>query len=217
MRPRLSLLLLFFTVTLHAAVTGIVVTDDGAPLAGARVRAFAREPFSVTAARLLSATPDFVPLATSESAADGRFSVDTKGNAAVDLIVDVAGREAASVYAADNEDAGAIALRPSSRARRVRVVVDGKPVANALVYFGHAFVARTDAQGTYDASATTGERAFIIHPDFGVSAANERDGQVQLQRGPALRGRVVGKDGTTPVANATIIAAGWPLARSGDD
>jgi large repetitive protein len=217
MRLRLSLLLLFFTATLHAAVTGIVVTDDGAPLAGARVRAFAREPFSAVAARLLSAAPDPVPLATAESAADGRFSIDAKGNAAVDLVVDIAGREPAAVYAADNEDAGVIALRPSSRARRVRVVADGKPVPNALVYFGHALAARTDAQGLYDASASIGESSFVIHPDFGVGPAMERDRQVQLHRGAALRGRVVARDGTTPVAGATILGAGWPLARSGDD
>src|SRR5207248_928773 len=78
-RLPILLLLLSAATAAHAAVTGTVAGSDGAPLAGARVRAFAREPFSATAARLLSATPDPTPLATAQSDAEGRYSVDTKG------------------------------------------------------------------------------------------------------------------------------------------
>src|SRR5207244_11917859 len=42
-------------------------------------------------------------------------------------------------------------------------------------------------------------------------------GEGQVRRGAAVHGRVVARDGKTPVAGATIIAGGWPLARSGDD
>jgi protocatechuate 3,4-dioxygenase beta subunit len=216
MRRLFLLLLLLSAATASAAVTGTVVGDDGAPLAGARVRAFAREPFSATAARLLSSSPDPVPIATSESAADGRFSIDAKGNATIDVVVDAAGREPAALYAADGDDAGAISLSPASKARRVRVVADGKPVANALLYLGHSLLVRSDAQGNV-VRTSTGEAGFIVHPDYGVGIIVERNGEVQLRRGTALRGRVVGRDGTTPVAGAIIVAGGWPMARSGDD
>src|SRR4051794_39035103 len=105
---RLTFALLFAAVTANAAVTGTVVTDDGAPLAGARVRAFAREPFSATAARLLSSAPDPAAIATTASAADGRFTLDAKGNAAIDVVVDAAGREPSAFSIADGDDAGAI-------------------------------------------------------------------------------------------------------------
>ena len=216
MRRLFLLALILSAATASAAVTGTVVAADGAPLAGARVRAFAREPFSATAARLLSSSPDPVPIATTESAADGRFSIDAKGNATIDVVVDAAGREPAALYAADGDDAGAISLSTASKARRVRIVADGKPVANALLYLGHSLLVRSDAQGNAF-RANAGEAAFIVHPDYGVGFLAERNGEVQLRRGTALRGRVVARDGTTPVAGATLVAGGWPMARSGDD
>jgi hypothetical protein len=209
-------LLLLFAVSASAAVTGTVIGDDGAPLAGARVRAFAREPFGVTAARLLSNAPDAVAIATSESGADGKFSIDVKGNATVDVVADAAGREPAVFFAADGDDAGAIFLRTAGKGRRIRVTADGKPLPNALVYLGHGLLLRTDAQGTYPA-VSGGESAFIVHPDYPPSAAVERNGEVQLRRGAAVRGRVVARDGTTPVAGAVVLAGGWPLARSAAD
>ncbi|HYU24030.1 MAG TPA: carboxypeptidase-like regulatory domain-containing protein, partial [Thermoanaerobaculia bacterium] len=216
MRRLFLLPLLLSAATASAAVTGTVVADDGAPLAGARVRAFAREPFSATAARLLSSSPDPVPIATAESAADGRFFIDAKGNATIDIVVDAAGREPAALYAADGDDAGAVSLSTANKARRVRVVADGKPVANALLYLGHSLLVRSDTQGNA-VRTSTGEPGFIVHPDYGVGIIAERNGEVQLRRGTALRGRVVARDGTTPVAGAAIVAGGWPMARSGDD
>src|ERR1051326_735654 len=214
---RLTLALLFAAATAHASVTGTVITDDGAPLAGARVRAFAREPFSATAARLLSSAPDPVAISTSESAADGRFTLDAKGNAAIDLVVDAAGREPAAFLIADGDDAGAIPLPALDKStRRVRLTLDGKPLPNALVYLGHSLLVRTDAQGTF-LHTSTAEPAYVIHPDASLSALVERNGEVQVRRGVAVRGRVVARDGTTPVAGATIVAGGWPMAKSGDD
>ena len=43
MGKTLVLLTLFAASSLHAAITGYVVNEDGAPLAGARVRAYQRE------------------------------------------------------------------------------------------------------------------------------------------------------------------------------
>src|ERR1043165_6952513 len=125
MRSRLSLLLLLVSAAANAAVTGTIVGSDGTPLAGARVRAFAREPFSAIAARLLSATPDPTPLATAQSGTDGRFSIDTKGNAAVDVVVDAADRDPVALYAADGDDAGAVVLRAAEKTRRVKVAGAG--------------------------------------------------------------------------------------------
>jgi protocatechuate 3,4-dioxygenase beta subunit len=216
MRRFVLLPLLLSAATASAAVTGTVVADDGAPLAGARVRAFAREAFSATAARLLSSSPDAVPIAATESAADGRFSIDAKGNATIDIVVDAAGREPAAFYAADGDDAGVIPLTAAGKAHRARLLTDGKPLANALVYLGHSLLVRSDAQGVF-VRTITGDPGFVIHPDYGVGLANERSGEVQVRRGAAVRGRVVARDGKTPIAGATIIAGGWPLARSGDD
>lgn len=214
---RFPFLLLFFSaISLNAAVTGTVVTADGAPVAGARVRAYAREPFSVTAARLLSATPDPTPLAAAETNAEGRFSVDAKGNATVDVVVDAAGKVPAALFAADGDDAGAVILRDADKARRVKVTAAGKPLPNALLYLGHSLLVRTGADGMYDA-AGTGEAPYVIHPDYGPYVAMERDGVVEVRRGNAMKGRVVARDGKTPVANATIYAGGWPLAQSGAD
>lgn len=217
MRRLLPLILVTaVTATLHAAVTGTVVTSDGAPLAGARVRAFAREPFSATAARLLSANPDATPLASAQSDAEGRFTIDAKGNAALDVVVDAAGKVPAALYAADGDDAGAIVLRDADKARRVKVLADGKPLPNALIYLGHALTVRTGADGTFEGNYTA-EPAYVVHPDYGAGALAERNGEVELRRGPAVKGRVVGRDGKTPVAGATIVAGGWPLAQSGAD
>jgi len=216
MRRFSLLLLVLVSAAANAAVTGTVVGTDGAPIAGARVRVFAREPFSAIAARLLSATPDPAPLATAQSAADGRFSIDVKGNAAVDLVVDAADRDPAALYAADGDDAGAVVLRPADKARRVKVTAGGKPLPSALVYLGHSLLVRTDAEGTF-AGAFTGETPFVIHPDHGAGVIAERNGEVEFPRGTAVRGRVVARDGKTPVAGATISAGGWPLARSGGD
>src|ERR1051326_6842155 len=189
---RLTLALLFAAATAHASVTGTVITDDGAPLAGARVRAFAREPFSATAARLLSSAPDPVAISTSESAADGRFTLDAKGHAAIDLVV--------------ADDARATPLHALDKStRRVRLTLDGKPLPNALVYLGHSLLVRTDAQGTF-LHTSTAEPAYVIHTDASLSALVERNGEVQVRRGVAVRGRVVARDGTTPVAGATIVA-----------
>src|ERR1043165_7501294 len=207
MRSRLSLLLLLVSAAANAAVTGTIVGSDGTPLAGARVRAFAREPFSAIAARLLSATPDPTPLATAQSGTDGRFSIDTKGNAAVDVVVDAADRDPVALYAADGDDAGALVLRATEKTRRVKVTVGGKPPPNAPVSLGHSLLVRTDAEGTY-AAPFTGETPFVIHPDQGVSVVSERNGAVEFSRGTAVRGRVVARDGKTPVAGATIVAGG---------
>src|SRR6266542_3972725 len=116
---------------------------------------------------LLSAATASAAVTGTVVAADGRFSIDAKGNATIDIVVDAAGREPAALYAADGDDAGAVSLSTANKARRVRVVADGKPVANALLYLGHSLLVRSDTQGNA-VRTSTGEPGFIVHPDYGA-------------------------------------------------
>src|SRR5437660_10307914 len=75
----------------HASITATVLDDDGKPLAGARLRAYAREDVATFHRRLLSKEPETQPVATATSADDGSVSVDVKGTPVVRLVVDMAG------------------------------------------------------------------------------------------------------------------------------
>jgi hypothetical protein len=212
MRPR-SLLLaaVLLALPIQAAVRGRVVDEEGAPVEGVVVKAFARQTGEAFHARLLSDAPEPQPVATATTAKDGSFSLDIKGAGVVDLLAGAPGQQAAGVQAVDGEDFAALILRPA-KARSVRVTAAGKPVAGALLA-GRFATARTDKEGVVESTDLL-EAAYVVHPGFAITAAAP---SVALSAGVAVRGRVVAADGATPVANATVFVDGWPLGRSADD
>jgi len=236
MRNIVALFLSFLALPLSAAITGNVMSAGGQPVAGARVSIYAAEMPEARFARLLSASPERVPLASAEADAKGNFSLPSAKEAVVELHVAARGYEPLAWLVEKDEDLGAIALvdRPM---RPGTVKSGGKPVPNALVAVtypgtlmggpgGAEYLTRTDAQGRYEAPEVKQQGASIavIHPDYAVETGlasrgrpGPRDMNVSLVPGTALTGRAVAADGTTPVPNATIYLDTWPLAKSGED
>lgn len=210
-----------------AAITGSVMTVDGAPIAGARVSIYAPELPDARRARLLSPSPERTPAESTQADAKGLFSLPSPKDAVVELRVEAAGYEPFSRRVERDEEAGAIALT-KREVRKGVVTAGGKPVANATVaisYDGADWIGRTDERGRYEAPDPKRARSItVLHPDFAVdeelflrsgTPASELDRT--LVAGTKLSGRVVAADGTTPVPGATILLDQWPLATSGDD
>ena len=202
----LLLLLLLFADSAQAAITGRVWTEEGLPLAGARVRAYERETEETWRTRALSPSPERTPLITARTADDGSFSIDAK-RAAVDLLVDTPGRQTAFAEVAEGEVTSFV-LAPATP-KRIRILSGGRPVAGARVITARTLVAQTDQEGFYDlADGGAGLPFVIIHPDYAIAH------DVALRRGVALRGRVTAGEGSAPVPDAVVRLDGWPLART---
>lgn len=211
---------------MFAAVTGVVMTSDGRAVSGARVSLYAIETFEARRARLLSETPEPVPLASTQTDSKGAFTLESPKVPIADLRITMRGHEPWQNRIERDEDAGAIVLLKADM-KSGRVTANGKPVANATVAvnYGSEYVVKTDAEGRYDAPDPKRARMIVvIHPDFGVSeetsqtfAGGIRSLNRSLIAGAPLAGRVVSEDGKSPVAKATILVDGWPLATSGDD
>lgn len=209
MMSRFALPLLFAATAAHAAITGILVDELGKPVAGATIRAYA---------------PDASPVATNrpvagaaESAENGAFKVDVKAPA-VDLVVEAAGQQPQIAFAADGDELNVVVLHPRP-GRKVRLVADGKPVANATLFAG-PFTAHSDGAGMLELPYVM-TRLAVVHPDFaptetfGVLDFGEPT-DVVLSRGVAIHGRVLAADGQ-PVAGATITIGSWPFGQSAAD
>lgn len=209
------------TLDLSAAITGHVIDEAGKPLAGARIRVFALEPFDVVAARLLSETPEPVPVATVQSDDKGAFRIDPKKQPVVTLVADAPGRAPAIDDVADGMNTGALLLR-AAPARTGRVTANGKPVAGALVVLRDVFFARTDERGEYTAPDPKLWAGYltVIHPGYALAQRSRtRDPlslDVTLDAGTTVHGRVVDASGA-PVANAIVRGSNWPLAKSAED
>jgi uncharacterized GH25 family protein len=231
MHARFSVFLValgLFAVPAFAAITGTVMNVDGAPVAGARVTIRAFESPDARRARLLSETPEAAPLASTETDAKGTFKLDSPKNAAVGLFVFANGYSPASGRVERDEDAGAIVLQKAQMKPGAIRNAGGKPVANATVainYGTYEYLAKTNAEGRYEApDPKRATSLVVIHPDFAIDekisftpAVTERDLTRTLATGTRVTGRVVGADGQTPVANATVTIDSWPVAKSGDD
>jgi hypothetical protein len=222
------LALCFAALPSFAAITGVVMTADGQPIAGARVSIRAYETSETARARLLSASPEAVPISFMQTDSKGTFSLESPKDATVNLSVYARGYEPYQRFIERDEEVGAIALQ-KSETRKGSVTSGGKPVAGANViiyYYGGEYLARTDEKGSYEAPDPKRSRSIaVVHPDYalndemfpmmtGVSASVL---QRKLVAGSAFQGRVVSGEKDTPVAQATILVDGWPLATTGDD
>lgn len=225
----LALLISLLALPCLGAITGVVMTTDGAPVAGAKITIASFDPVETRRVRLLTGAAAPAPLATTQSDAKGAFSFDSPKEAVVDLRIDASGYEPSLRRVERDEEIGAIPLRKADM-KRGTVRAGGKPVANAKVlvgYTGADYVTTTDAEGNFSApDLKNAGRIIVIHPDYAISdetfpptaggpAVNRSDRT--LVAGARWSGKVVGQDGKTPVAKAEILVDSWPVATSGDD
>ena len=215
-------LLLSCAVDVAAAVSGRVIAEDGSPVVAARIRVFRLESSDEWMNRIVSESPEPVPLATAETTVSGSFSIETKANPFVVMVIDK-GSQLELRQAADGDSGQTIVL--TSNLRRGRVVAQGKPVPNALIVHSRLLVTRSDAQGAFEVppSRTQFGEILAMAPGYAVGIAPSTWGEranafdIVLQRGVAIRGQVVAADGSTPVADAVVAVNGIPLGKSGQD
>lgn len=210
------LLVLLSSSVVHAAITGTIVTDEGAPIAGASIRAFAAESSRNLRQRLLSAKPERDPIASASSGEDGVFRLDANDSIALDLVITAPGRLTLEWQAVAGQELGSIIL-PAASPRTLRVTANGKPLAGALIQIGRALSIRTDAVGLATTTTNFGE-ITVVHPDEAIRTFSPRgasSSEIALTPGVEIRGRVV--NGQSPVPGATILISGWPMAKTGED
>jgi len=150
-----------------AAVTGVVVDDDGAPIAGASVRAFPAETQRATASRILAGQLERQPIAKVETAADGSFRLDTAGAPLVTVTISAPDRVLLQFDASDGDDAGPLMLT-AMKSHKLKITAGGKPLANAILAAGSVWAGKTGADGTLDIPQIVGPflNIAILHPDY---------------------------------------------------
>src|SRR5260370_1101237 len=224
----LALLFLFVSVPLFAAVSGSLIDTDGQPVAGAKVTIFAPETYEARRVRIESKTPDRTPLASTTSNAKGIFSFDPPKLPVYVLAIEAGGFVPAQSEEAAGDDIGTIALM-KAETKQGKVTADGKPVANAFVWWlgsnGAEVAAHTDEQGRYSVPDPSkwAVRLLVLDPDFAMFAKvitpieKNVSVDVTLTPGTTMAGVVVAEDGQTPVAKATVSIFGLTVATTGAD
>ena len=222
------LALCFAAFPSFAAITGVVMTSDGQPVSGARVSIRGFETTESARARLLSASPEAVPISSMQTDSKGTFSLESPKDPTVYLRIHARGFEPHQRLIERDEEVGAIALQKSEM-RKGSVTAGGKPVAGASVivyYSGYEYLTKTDEKGSYEAPDPKRSRNIaVLHPDYAVNdetfmtMTGVSAGVLQrtLAAGSAFQGRVVSGEQDTPVAKATILVDGWPVATTSDD
>ncbi|MCU1230088.1 MAG: hypothetical protein JWO97_2972 [Acidobacteria bacterium] len=199
----------------HAAITGTVVDQRGAPLAGASVRLFAQETRYELLTRLAAGTLEREPLASATTGTDGTFRVVVPERAVAEVVVSAPGHEFVAFEAAATDDAGTLMLA-EAKPIAGHVTAAGKPVADAIVIAGEgAFAVRTGEDGSWSLPRNaTNTRVVVLHRDFAPFekfVGTESSLDVTLDRGAEIRGKVVAPNGRTPAARATIIGGAWTI------
>src|SRR5262245_22287766 len=208
---RTATVLLFLAGTASAAITGSVLDEDGKPLSGATVHAFAAEPSRPYRLRLIHHDFNRQPLASAKTGADGSFRINPKA-AAVDLVFEMPGREMPTIGTVDGEELGALVV-PRIKSR-FTVMADGKPVPNAVVVYSRVVALKTDAQGQIpDVWAASGK--LVEHPDYAPVGVSGYETEAQLNKGVLLRGRVVNANGG--VGHAMIFADWLAIGETAED
>ncbi|HEV7765893.1 MAG TPA: carboxypeptidase-like regulatory domain-containing protein, partial [Thermoanaerobaculia bacterium] len=111
-----------------AAVTGVVMTTDGQPIAGARVSLRAFETAEGARARMLSAAPEAVPTASTQTDSKGSFTLESPKEPTVEIAVYARGYEPQQRRIERDEEVGAIALT-RAEIRKGSITAVGKGVA----------------------------------------------------------------------------------------
>ena len=203
---------------------------DGVPIAGARVVLRAYETLAERRARLVSEAPEPVLIASTQTDAKGAFKLESPKQAAVWVNITANGYGPESGRVERDEEIGAVVMYKGASGRGTITSSDGKPVANATVavYYNNnqfEYVTKTNAEGRYEAPDPKRANALaVLHPDYAfheqpwfTQPPSERDLSRTLVRGTTVTGRVVGADGRTPVANASLAIDHWPAGKSGED
>lgn len=224
---RSVLLMVLASVPAYGAITGVVMSRDDVAIGGAHVAIAAVESGDARRARLASADPVRVVLASVETDAKGAFKLESPKEAIVDLLVSANGYAPSLQRIERDQDVGALALRTAAM-KSGTITAGGKPVAGATVVAAYAsteFVAKTDDAGRYavpDPKAWA-TRMLVIHPDFAIlDEQNRSDGfgksmDRTLSRGVAISGRVVNADGSAGVSGAKLFVDDWTAGQSGDN
>lgn len=219
-------LVLTLPTAAFAAIRGNVVTSEGAAATATKIAAYRQESWSETAARLLSAAPDAVPLALAESDAKGSFTIDAKQTTPVRLVFSKHGFAPVAITAQPDDDIGAVLLR-SAAMKKGRVTAGGAPLANTLVVWGLRngieYATRTSEKGEYNVPDPKrwGTDVFVRAEGFAplfktIVSPAPADTAVILTAGKSITGKVAGSDGVG-VAKAAILVDGWPLGVTAED
>lgn len=233
MRPR-TLLSVALAATLGTAlsalgaITGTVITSDGAPVSGAKVSLFAPETLAARRARLASKNFERTPLVSVTTGQNGAFSLDTpKGQPLLDLNIVAAGFAPDGLRVVPDEELGAEAL-VAAPAKSGTISANGKPLPGAtVIWIGNDVELQlvTDANGKYSVPEPEKWASLLVvsHPDYApieeivASILGKKPLDRTLTAGTVVKGRVLSADGTAPVAKATVLIDHWPAATSGDD
>lgn len=163
-RKLAAIFALTLAATANAAITGRIVDDEVHAIAGAAIRAYAAESSAEMPARLIAGKVERSVVASAQSAQDGSFSIDVKGQSAVDLTFETKDFRR-TIATVDGDDLGVITLG-LQRAQNFHITSARKPVAGVMVVVGTT-VWRSDREG----EVATFRGAFsVVHPDYAIAS-----------------------------------------------
>lgn len=218
MKSILGALLITLSIPVQAAITGIVVDQDGAPITGAVVRAFPLENPMAIAQRVTAGKLERDPMARVATTDGGAFKIETNGAPVITLSVTAAGRQQLEMLAADGEETGPLMIG-NAAPWKLKITAEGKPVANAIAVDGTTAV-KSGADGIVELPdfGEGNANIVVVHPDYAPASVSAEDvKEIKLATGGFMRGRVVAQDGRTPVPHARVSIGNYRSTETGDD